>query len=264
MKKLNYFGNDKIRKLILVVTILLVSFIVVSLGIADDQHVGIEKKVSKTSGKCWKRTWLSSEALWGKSTMPVCKAFEEVLNKTCEPPEKLKCNWTIPVAEEKFKKLIWKEIDPKVHWDLIRDIVLSGWNEKYRAGKWEHYEPEYKKNLAEGRLKLFTTSAIMVHDGKEEQVVCLRRTPDCPSRGTYAVMIPATRQIDWRYRDLLGNINSYDGSEIMLYDGSVYLFQWEEVPGRINIYRTFSLFENTEFGSTNICQFVYLKGRKAK
>ena len=260
MKKNRFFQKHKpICKLILAM-IMAVSFAVAQTVVADDKPMQTEKKSIETSGKCWKKVWISSEALMGKNTMPVCKAFEDVLKTTCEPPEKLKCNWSLPADEKRFKKLQWQPLDPKEHWGLIRDICLSGWLEKYRAGKWEYYEPEYKKDLIEGRLKLYIATADMDHDGKEEHIVSLRRTPNCPSRATYAVITPETKQIDWKYRQLL-----VGGYEIMLYEGRAYMFEWEDVPGRIMIYKGFNLLPNSDStGSINICQYQYLKVGKKK
>jgi hypothetical protein len=238
-------------------------------GANDEQKaVTTNENAPAASVKCWKRTWVSSEALMGRSTMPVCKAFEKVLNATCEPPEKLQCNWTLPFGENKFKKLGWQPLDPQEHWSLIKDIVLSGWNEKYRAGKWEFYEPEYKKDLAEGRLKLSISKADIDHDGKEEQIVLFskRSCPEIEWKDIYGVIQSDEKEcLDRRFRNLLGDVNATMGAEIMLYEDKAYLFGWEEVPGRIVVYDGFNLLPNSEDrGSINICQFQYLKGGKIR
>ena len=253
--------HKAICKLILAV-IMAVSFAVALTAVADDKSLQIEKKSTKTSDKCWKRTsWNESTYIVQTSSSPVCKAFEDVLNTTCELPKKLECNWTLPADEKIFQKLQWQPLDPKKHWGLIRDMCLSGWLEKYRAGQWEHYEPEYKKDLDEGRLTLYVAIIDIDRDGKTEHVVRLKRSPDCPSRSIFGVMIPETKQIDWKFRQLFIGI----GSEIMLYEGHAYMFEWEEVPGRIKVYEGFNLLPNSDSrGSINICQFQYLKGGKTK
>ena len=260
----NRLSHKTTYKLVLAM-ILAINFTIVSTVLAEDQLVKSEKVSTKISGECWKKVWISSEALMGKNTMPVCKAFEEILKTTCEPPERLKCNWTLTTGEKRFQKLQWQQLDSKEHWGLIRDICLSGWLEKYRASQWEHYEPEYKKGLAEGRLKLFISSADVDHDGKVENIVKLNRTPDCPNRATYAVITPQTKQMDWKYRQLISYINWYSGSEIIIYDGRAYMFKWDEVPGRIMFYKGFNLLPNSDStGSINICQYQYLKIEKKK
>ena len=263
MRKNFFKSNNMFHKLILIIMVLAFCSVAISL-MAADKHTQTEKKSTKISGKCWRKVWISSEALMGKNTMPVCKTFEEVLKTTCEPPEKLKCNWTLPAGEKRFQKLQWQPLDPKEHWELIRDICLSGVLEKYRAGRWKHYEPEYKKDLAEGRLKLFTATADVDHDGKVENIVKLNRTPDCPNRVTYAVITPQAKQMDWKYRQLILYINWYSGSEIMIYDGRAYMFRWDEVPGRIMIYEGYTLPDMDSMGAINICQYQYLKGGKKK
>ena len=260
-KQADFFKRNKlIYKLILAMMVLVFCFAVVSVLAADDKPLQTEKKSTKTSDKCWKRiSWNESTHIAQTSSAPVCKVFEDVLNTTCEPSEKLTCKWTLPADEKLFLKLQWQPLDPKKHWELIRDMCLSGWLEKYRAGQWEHYEPEYKKDLDEGRLTLYFAIIDIDRDGKTEHVVRLKRSPDCPSSSIFGVMIPEIKQIDWKYRRL------FMGDEIMIYEGRAYMFEWDEVPGRIQVYEGFNLLPNSDSrGSINICQFQYLKGGKTK
>jgi hypothetical protein len=221
-----------------------------------------EKQANKASGKtlvktvnCWKRTWVTSEALLGKSTMPVCKAFEEVLNATREPPDELRCNWTLPAGEKRFKKLMWEPLDPKEYWGLIEDIVLSGWAEKYRAGQWERLEPEYRKKLEEGKINLTVSSVDLDSDGTPERLVRYNWISDCRARGVMGVMNPETRRLDWRFRQLLLGPNSDEGAEIMLYNGEAYMFGWESAWKILMVYWGMS-------SSINVCQFKYIKEDK--
>lgn len=252
------------NKFILIVIFLVLTFLVQPVYAEEKKDVK-EKKTTAKSAKCWKRMPPLEKALMSPEYGTVCKAFEEVLNTTCEPPEKLMCNWTLPKGEKRFKKLEWQPLDPKEYWGLIEDMVLSGWNEKYRAGKWEKLEPEYKQDLLEGRLKLSVTTVDIDQDGKPEQVV-LFNTRSCAETGwkdLIDVMKPDTKRVDWRYR-WVGRVNADQGAEIMLYNDKAYMFGMDTyaTQGIVMVYKGFSLFEGTEFGSRGICRFYYMKGRQ--
>jgi hypothetical protein len=221
-------------------------------GAGEKQDAKANNKHSVSSGKCWKRTWLPSEALMGRSTMPVCKAFEKVLNTTCEFPEKLECNWTLPMGEKEFKKLTWRSLDPKEYWGLIQDIALSGWAEQYRAGQWEKIEPEYKKELDAGLLQLKVATVDIDHDGQVEEVVLLRNGL-CGKAGWHdglGIINPETKRIDWKFWHLLLGPNASEGGNIMLHDGKAYMFGWDY---SWNVAMVWD-------GLINICQFKYTKG----
>ncbi len=263
------------RKLILSAIVLVFCLTGPSLMAAEKQDAtAIEKKIKKTQ-KCWKRiSWVDRTTslgngrraeVWERSELPVCVDFEKVLNRTCESPDKLICNWTLPPGEKQFKKLAWSLIDPKAHWGLIEDMALSGRGEKYRVGQWKIIEPGYKTDLTDGRIKLQIATIDIDYDGRTEQVVLLNQR-SCNEAGwkdLYGVIKSDTR-LDWRYNDILGSINASYGAEIMLYKGQAYMFGWDSFPGILKIYRGFSVREGSAFGSINICQFKYVKKGKAK
>lgn len=219
------------------------------------------KKTAKPA-KCWKRMPPLEKALMSPEYGTVCKAFEEVLNTTCEPPEKLRCNWTLPVGEKRFKKLKWKPLDPKEYRELSKDILLGKDHSKER---WNTTDPEVKRNFEDNKVDIGVVTVDIDHYGRMEHVVSERWRPnDCMAARTFGVMIPETKRLDWRYEHLILNINATDGSEIMLYKNKAYMFGMDTyaTPGIVMVYKGFSLFEGTEFGSRDICRFNYIKRRK--
>lgn len=241
-----------------------------------------QKKAAKPA-KCWQSLVRYAEAAGGESTKiyldqwrlpyevasknevevfeeaPVCVAYEKVLNTTCELPEKLQCNWTLSEGEKRFKKLEWKPLEPKEYWGLIEDIALSGWNEKFRAGQWERLEPEYKKELEQGSMRLTVATVDINQDGQDgaEQVVQLNRRPECATSGVFGVMNPETKRMDWKRNDVLRYVNSLsEGSEILLYNGKAFMFKVEYIPPSYDV----MLYEGYSYGSGNVCRFKYLKG----
>lgn len=261
-----------LKKVIVIIGIILLAF---GFTEAAEKKDVKEKKTTAKSAKCWKRLPPLDKTLMSPEYNTVCKAFEEVLNKTCEPPEKLQCNWTLPKGEKRFKKLEWQPLDWKEYWGLIEDMVLSGWNEKYRAGQWERVEAKVRKEFDDGRRILAVTLVDIDHDGKTEQVV---RDDNVPCEGNagvmFGVMIPESRRVDWKRNNVLDHINSLsEGSEILLYEGKAYMFKIENIyyePGvmrpskEVLIYEGYTLgfYENPTRGSINLCRFKYLKGRK--
>ena len=98
--------------------------------------------------KCWKRQEPGTDRF---STITgdecVCRAFEQVLNTTCEPPKKLECNWTLPPGEKRFKKLGWVQVDPKEYWGLIKDLNVSCIRDDLREELWKTAEPQERKAI---------------------------------------------------------------------------------------------------------------------
>ncbi len=277
------------------ILVLCAMFLMLSLAVMSTPFSGKKgaKADSKTPAKCWQKlekyepvpvgggestriddkVWRSpydvvSEDLRrvfddDEDETSVCAAYEEVLNATCEPPEKLQCNWTLPEGEKRFKKLEWKPLEPKEYWGLIQDIALSGLNEKFRVGQWEKFkEPEYKKELEQGTLRLAVTTVDINQDGKEEQVVHLNRTPDCATRGVFGVMDPETKRMDWQRNKVFFHVNalSYYGAEIMLYEGKAFVFKIEDMYQPKTGYPTKEVILHELFSSGNECHFNYLKG----
>lgn len=228
-------------------------------GAAEKQDRKTSNKPIVSSSKCWQRVWRTSEAFMGKSTMPVCKAFEEVLNTTCELPNELQCNWTLPQGGKRFEKLKWEPLNWRDHWELVGDLNKTGIREDGRAELWKREEARIRDIFEEGKGSLAVTRADIDHDGKAEYIVrwdliSCKETPGT----TFGVMIPETKRLDWRFRQLFLAPNSDDGAELMLYDGHLFMFGWQTGSDILFIYDGFS------YGYLNVCQFKYVKGGKAK
>jgi hypothetical protein len=258
-----------IHRMVAAIMILLLSFISGITLAGENQTAREEKKSITTSGKCWKRvTWVDRTTSVGdgtrapvyeRSDSPVCMDFEKLLNVTCEPPDKLQCNWTLPLGEKGFKKLEWKAIDPKEHWNLIKDMVLSGWNEKYKAGQWEKLEPEYKRELEKGLLELKVTQADIDHDGKKDQIVLFRKG-HCGKLGEqkiFGVIDQHTGNIDNNFRQVVLGLGGSRG-DIITYDNYTVMFGWDSGIDRVMVWEGFNTI--TGKGSMNVCQFKYIKG----
>lgn len=228
-------------------------------GAREKQDTKTGNKSSMSSRKCWEHTWVISEALKGRSTMPVCKAFEEVLNTTCEPPEKLRCNWTLPAGEKRFKKLIWKQIDLEAYRGLIEDMALGKDSSKER---WNTKDPQFKKAFEEGRIKIKMTPVDIDGDGATESLVHQNWRVGCPARGGFGVIDSDTKRLDWRFRQLLLAPNSDQGAEIMLYNDKAYMFGWDDAFKILMVYEGFYVNAVNSRGYQNICQFKYIKGDK--
>ena len=86
----------------------------------------------------------------------------------------------------------------------------------------------------------------------------------------FGVMDHETKRMDWkRYKAISGvNTFAYYGNEILLYEGKAFMFKildifYSPTPEKeVMIYKGFSLFGGSAFGSLNLCRFKYLKGRK--
>jgi len=278
--------REKYFKLILVLQVLIFGFMVMPSGVISQtvkesiESINTKAPASKTKGinneknkkissaKCWKRVWITSESYKGKSTLPVCKAFEEVLNTTCEPPEKLQCNWTLPTDEKRFKKLEWQTLEFKEYKNLVEEMTLG------KDHKWRWYEKDaaVKKAFDDGTINIKMTTVDIDNNGKAEHVLHKSWLHDCPNCGQFAVINKETKQIDWRYDHLFLHANAHEGADIILYEGKAYMFGYTsqnyvgyKQPWKmIWVYEGFSLFEDTEFGSVNICQYKYLKGDNKK
>jgi len=226
----------------------------------EKQPSGAGQRSEEASKKCWERTWKTSEALVGRSTLPVCVAFEKVLNATCESPAELSCNWSLPPGESKFKKLNWQPLDWKTHWDLIGDINKAGVREDLREDLWKKEEAEKRVLFEKGRRSLAITSVDIDQDGTDEMVVRHDLQP-CKERpgSMFAVIKPEDERVDWRYDNLFISVNANEGSEILLYDGKAYMFGWVRAWEILMVYKGFSMPGGSSHGYVNICQYRYLK-----
>jgi hypothetical protein len=225
-------------------------------GASEKQDRKTSNKPAVSSGKCWERTWVTSEVLKGRSTMAVCKAFEQVLNTTCEPPDKLRCNWTLPPGEKRFKKLKWEQLNWKEYWDMAGDINKSGVREDLRDALWKNEEAKERKEFEEGHRSLAITQVDIDNDKKTEHVLRYNLIPCEKMPGVmFGVMTPETKRLDWRFEHVLSNVNARKGAEIMLYNGKAYMLGWDDT------WKMLMIYEGSQFAvSINICQFKYTKG----
>lgn len=215
----------------------------------------LKVRINQPVKKCWQR----QKAFEDTGNSSLCRDFEKVLNTTCESPEKLQCNWTLPPGEKKFKKLEWKAINPRERWNLIKDMVISGWNDEYRAGQWERLEPQYKQALEEGLLKLKETQVDIDHDGKKDQVVVLQKG-QCGKSGSqriFGVIDQNTGNLNNEYREIVLGLGGC-GGDIITYDNYAFMFGWEYGWNLVMVWRGFDTL--TGKGSLNVCQFKYTKG----
>ncbi len=202
---------------------------------------------------CWKRKELvRRQFVPTTGNASVCMAFEEVLNTTCEAPDKLQCDWTLPPGEKRFKKLNWQPLEFNEYKGVVEEIILG----KNHRWSWNQKDPEVKKAFDEGRINIKMAAVDINNGGKVEYVVHVNWRTDCPARGTFAIINPKTKEVDWRYYGPLLNPNSSEGAEIMLYEGKSYKFGW--VPG----FKTLFIWDQK--GSGDLCEFKYLKGGDKK
>jgi hypothetical protein len=247
-----------VRKLIMAVMIVVFCITAGPLGAAEKQVGKANKKVTKAQ-KCWKM----QEPYDYIGDLPVCLAFEEVLNKTCETPDQVACNWTLPPGEKRFKKLDWQPLDWKEYWELIGDINKSGVREDLREHLWKKEAAENRKLFEDGQRSLAVTMVDIDQNGRPERVVRYDLIP-CPG-SMFGIVIPETKRLDWRFRQLFFNVNADYGAEIMLFDGQAFMFGMDDFRKVVMVYEGFSRNPtDPHFGSINVCQFGYVKGGKGK
>jgi len=257
------------------VMFLMFSFLVQPSIAVEDNGMSTDSANTEDSAedgtKCWKRMLPVDERDISPAYDTVCKAYEELLNTVCEPPEKLGSNWTVPPGDKRFRKLKWVELDPRDYWGMIKDLRVCGIKENLREGLWKTEEAQVRKELDEGKRRLSVTTVDIDQDGHEEQVVRCDLLPgkDGP-RSTFGVMDPQTKRMDWKRYGALRYVNgfAYYGNEILLYEGKAYMFKIEKIsydptPEKgVMLYKGFSLSNISGFGSRNLCLFKYLKGRE--
>jgi len=244
-------------------TILMIMSLVVSQSMAADQESTKANALEQGKiAKCWKR----EKPFEDTGNAQLCKAYEHVLNKTCEPPEKLRCNWTLPPGEMRFKKLKWQPLDWRKYWDLIGDINKSGVREDLREELWKREESRIRRLYEEGRRRIAMTTADLDHNGQKEAVVRYDLVPCDEDAGTmFAVISSDTRRLDWRFSQMLLSVNSSEGAEIMLYEGRAFLFGWDPNWKQIDIWEGFGIGVGasiTRSGRLNVCTFKYIKEDK--
>jgi uncharacterized protein YecT (DUF1311 family) len=201
---------------------------------------------------CWKRKELvRRQFVPTTGNASVCRAFEEVLNTTCELPDKLQCNWTLPPNEKRFQKLNWQPLEFNEYKGVVEEIILG----KDHKWSWNQKDPEAKKAFDEGRYDVKMAIVDIENSGKTRVIIHISRRKDCPARGTFAIINLKTKEVDWRYEGVLLKPNSSEGAEIMLYQGKTYKFGW--APG----FKSLFIWDQ---GSGNLCEFQYLKGGDKK
>lgn len=177
--------------------------------------------------KCWKRQQImdaDSAAIGITGNDDVCRAFERVLNTTCEPPEKLKCNWTLPQGEKHFQKLNWQTLAFNEYKGIVEELILG----KGLKWHWNQKNPDVKKAFDEGRINIKMATVDLDNDGKTEHLLHESWMSDCSSRGGFGVLSPETKTLDWKFENTLSCVNYLvEGSEIMLFDGAAYMFGWD-------------------------------------
>ncbi|MBU1052604.1 MAG: DUF1311 domain-containing protein [Proteobacteria bacterium] len=216
----------------------------------------IDGKTTTTYAPWHPTCWMRQQPFVGKpfwsitGTAPVCRAFEQILNTTCETPDEIHCSLTLPADEKRFQKLNWQHLEFKEYKDVIEEIILD----KGRKWNWNQKNPEVKKAFDEGRFDISITAAD-IFGGKTKKVVRISWKEDCPGICMYGVIDTETKRIDWQYESALLHLNASKGSDIMLYEGKVYKFGWQ--PG-------FDLLFIWDERISSICQFEYLKGKGDK
>ena len=192
-----------------------------------EKYVNGEKTTSYApwNPMCWKRKELVRRQFFPiTGNASVCRAFEEVLNTTCEAPDKLQCNWTLPPNEKRFQKLNWQPLDFKEYKGVVEEMILG----KDRKWSWNQKDPEAKKAFDEGRYNVKMAIVDIENSGKTRVIIHISRRKDCPARGTFAIINPKTKEVDWRYKAVLLKTNSSEGAEIMLYEDKTYKFGWQQ------------------------------------
>lgn len=202
---------------------------------------------------CWKRQELVDRQFWPiTGNASVCRAFEQVLNTTCEAPDKLQCNWTLPLGEKGFQKLSWQPLEFNEYKGVVEEMILG----KDHKWSWHQKDPEAKKAFDEGRYNVKMAIVDINNSGKTRVIIHISRRKDCPARGTFGIVNLETKQIDWKYEAAaLLDLNASEGAEIMLYGSKTYRFGW--VPG----FKRLFIWDERYGG---LCEFKYLKGGEKK
>lgn len=250
------------KKILLVLgaMFLMLSFAVMPAS-AEEKGVRGGKTTAK-HGKCWERMEAYKEPDTGsyvRGDIPVCKAFEEVLNTTCEPPEKLQCNWTLPKGEKRFQKLKWETVDWREYWELIGPLSFSRTVPSPEvAERWESDKEKTRKDFEEGKITLSITTVDVDHNGIDELIMRMDYLPcnEISAASLFGVIGPP-KHMD-SFRGLFFAINKNSGPEIMYYDGRAFMFSLHRFERTAMIYEGLSPGER--YSSQNVCQIKYIKG----
>lgn len=217
---------------------------------AEEDNKKIRKKEIATSTKCWKRiTPLEHGDADGND--PICRDYEKVLNITCEPPEKLRCNWTLPFGEKRFKKVMWQPLDWRQYPELIRDFNDSRLRDDLREQSWKENGPIIMKEYKDGTRSIWVTAVDINHNINMEYVV-RNRIAGCTSGGTiFGKMVPETHRLDYKDTGLFYHFHiEQRGGEIITYYGKPFFFVYGSVPKCVSI---FGYYRKEQ------CRFIYKK-----
>jgi hypothetical protein len=217
------------------------------------QHEGVKKGSKPWEPTCWKRQPImnpDSAAMGGiTGNADICRAYEQLLETICEPPEKFKCTYNLPLHEKRFKKPIWEDINPKEYPGLIDDLTFG---KEHNKEKLRMKDPDFIKAYTEGKIKLEKTVADIDNDGRLETIVKMNWRQNCPASGTFGVLDSITKRLDWKYNSLLKKMNNLvDSAEILIYKEKTYMIGWDYGYEIMNIW-----------DGQKICEFKYLGGGK--
>jgi hypothetical protein len=254
-----------LHKLIVGVMLLMLSLLVQPATGAEKGDAKAGEKVSATSNKCWQRmeAYKDDGGSYVRGDLPVCKAFEEVLNTTCEPPEKLECNWTLPEGEKMFQKLKWKTVNWREYWDIIGYLSVSLiFPTGEREERWKLMKERVREDFEKDISNLSITTVDINNDGIEETVARIDffSIPCNKKIGSIYGVVDIVNKEVMPYRGLFFDVNINRSPEIIYYDGKAFMFSLYRFARNVMIYEGSPLGER--YGSQNICQFRYIKGGK--
>lgn len=217
-----------------------------------------QQKTYKMHKKCWKRTWATSEALRGRSTMAICYELEKLLNASCQSPHELVRGLKLP-ADTKFKKPEWQLLDWRQNWDTIKDLVKIPEDPK-EAAKWQRKEQRIRESFEAGIRHLLVTSVDIDNDGVNETVMNIDflGTKDELPGGHFRVINPQTKRLDHSYENAVLYVNSREGGQLLIYAKTTYMIGWIDVWKLLMVYEGFYIHATNGRGSQNVCQFEYV------
>ncbi len=217
--------------------------------------------------KCWERTsWVPWTTLSGdgqsrvpvvfESENPVCAAFEKVLNSTCESPQELQWNWSLPLGETKFKKLKWEPLKWEDNWELTKDMGNST-SDNNKEHWWSLNKDRIRSEYENGKIRLSIATFDIDNDKQIEQVVRYDHVPPQAFPGTsFGVLNPDTKQIDTKYNPLNADPYICYSYEIMIYNGIAYRFGVDSALNQVII------FDLKNKSSTDICHIKYIAKKR--
>ena len=219
------------------------------------------KKVSKPWRPiCWKReTIMDPDLATGLRAITgndgICRTYEQVLETICEPPEKIQCTYNLALNEIRFTKPVWVQMDSKEYPELIDDLIFGKEHDKKQL---RTMGPDFVKAYEEGKIRLEKSVVDIDNDGRLEDIVKINWRQNCPASGTYGVLDPTTKRMDWKYKRIVDKMNDLvDSAEILIYKEKTYAVGcWGNV---LKIWDG----EATSYNQ-KICDFKYLKGAKRK